>query len=164
MELCGPSRRSEAHAGQSAADRASIVSTIAVVAGFAIPVVAAPPAAMGLRYLFSLFVREGAQLFGGIDLPSVYADSIGWRLAKMNVAVLLATWIVVFTCECLEVSPLIRGGVAVAGILGGLVATTFLLRWNLGVRGWVSWRMGMLSFAGGNLPIFMIVAAILALR
>ena len=70
----------------------------------------------------------------------------------------------VFTCECLEVSHLIRGGVTVAGVLGALVATTYLLRWNLGVRGWDSWRMGMLSFAGGNLPIFMIVAAILALR
>ncbi len=140
------------------------MSTVAVVAGFAIPVIAAPPVAMWLRHLFSVFVREGAQLFGGIGLPGVYADSIGSRLAKINVAVLLATWIVVFTCECLEVSPLIRGGVAIAGVLGGLVATTYLLRWNLGVRGWVSWRMGMLSFAGGNLPIFIIVAAILVLR
>ena len=120
-------------------------------------------AVLCLRPLFSLFVREGAQLFGGIGLPGVYAGSIGSRLAKINVAVLLATWIVVFTCECLKVSPLILGGVAIAGILGGLVATTFLLRWNLGVHGWVLWRMGMLSFAGGNLPIFMIVAAILAL-
>lgn len=140
------------------------MSTVTIVAGFAIPVVAAPLAVMCLRHLFSLFVREGAQLFGGIDLPGVYADSIGSRLAKINVGVLLATWIVVFTCECLEVSPLIRGGIAIAGVLGGLVATTYLLRWNLGVRGWVSWRMGMLSFAGGNLPIFMIIAAILALR
>ncbi len=140
------------------------MGTVAVVAGFAIPVVAAPLAVLCLRHLFSLFVREGAQLFGGIGLPGVYADSIGSRLAKINVAILLATWIVVFTCECLEVSPLIWGGVTVAGVLGGLGATTYLLRWNLGVRGWVSWRMGMLSFAGGNLPIFMIVAAILALR
>lgn len=140
------------------------MSTVTIVAGFAIPVVAAPLAVMCLRHLFSLFVREGAQLFGGIDLPGVYADSIGSRLAKINVGVLLATWIVVFTCECLEVSPLIRGGIAIAGVLGGLVATTYLLRWNLGVRGWVSWRMGMLSFAGGNLPIFMIIAAILAFR
>ena len=140
------------------------MSTVTVVIGFAIPVVAAPLAVLCLRHLFALFVREGAQLFGGIGLPGVYADSIGSRLAKINVGVLLATWIVVFTCECLEVSPLIRGGVAIAGVLGGLVATTYLLRWNLGVRGWVSWRMGMLSFAGGNLPIFMIVPAILALR
>ena len=138
------------------------MSTVAIVAGFAIPVVAAPLAAMWLRHLFSMFVREGAQLFSGIGLPGVYADSIGSRLAKINVAILLATWIVVFTCQCLEVSPLIRGGVAIAGVLGGLVATTFLLRWNLGVHGWVLWRMGMLSFTGGNLPIIMIVAAILA--
>ena len=140
------------------------MNTITTVAGFAIPVVVAAPTAMGLRHLFSLFVREGAQLFGGIGLPGVYADSIGSRLAKINVAVLLATWIVVFTCVCYAVSPLIWGGVTVAGVLGGLVATTYLLRWNLGVRGWVSWRMGMLSFAGGNLPIFMIVVALLALR
>ncbi len=140
------------------------MSTVTIVAGFAIPVVAAPLAVLCLRHLFALFVREGAQLFGGIGLPGVYADSIGSRLAKINVAVLLATWIVVFTCECYAASPLIWGGVAVAGVLGGLVATTYLLRWNLGVHGWVSWRMGMLSFAGGNLPIFMIVVAILALR
>ncbi|MEE8155632.1 MAG: hypothetical protein V3T53_11825, partial [Phycisphaerales bacterium] len=129
------------------------MSTVTIVAGFAIPVVAAPLAVLCLRHLFALFVREGAQLFGGIGLPGVYADSIGSRLAKINVAVLLATWIVVFTCECYAASPLIWGGVAVAGVLGGLVATTYLLRWNLGVHGWVSWRMGMLSFAGGNLPI-----------
>lgn len=140
------------------------MNTITIVAGFAIPVVVAPLAVLCLRHLFSMFVREGAQLFGGIGLPGVYADSIGSRLAKINVAVLLATWIVVFTCGCYEVSPLIWGGVAVAGVLGGLVATTYLLRWNLGVRGWVSWRMGMLSFAGGNLPIFIIVAATLVLR
>ena len=47
--------------------------------------------------------------------------------------------------------------------LGALIATTSLLRWNLGVKGWVAWRMGMLSFAGGNLPIFLLVVAILAL-
>ena len=156
--------QAEANAGQSAADRGSIVSTVAVALGFAIPVVTAPLVVMCLRPLFSVFVKEGAQLFAGIGLPGVYADSIGSRLAKINVAILLATWIVVFTCECLEVSHLIRGGVTIAGVLGALVATTYLLRWNLGVRGWDSWRMGMLSFAGGNLPIFMIVAAILALR
>ncbi len=139
------------------------MGTLAIVAGFAIPVVAALPAAIYLRHLFSIFVREGGQLFGGLDLPGVYATSIGSRLAKVNVAILLGTWIVVFTCACQDVPFMILGGVAVAGVLGALIATTGLLRWNLGVKGWVSWRMGMLSFAGGNLPIFLLVAAILVL-
>lgn len=139
------------------------MGTLAIVAGFAVPVVAAPPAAIWLRHLFSIFVREGAQLFGGLDLPGVYATSIGARLAKVNVAILLGTWIVIFTCVCQDVPFMILGGIAVVGVLGALIATTSLLRWNLGVKGWVAWRMGMLSFAGGNLPIFLIVAAILAL-
>lgn len=154
---------SKAGARQSTAIRGLIVGTLAVVAGFAVPVLAAPPAAIWLRHLFSVFVREGAHLFGGIDLPSVYATSIGARLAKVNVAILLGTWIVVFTCDCMDVSALIQGAIAVVGVLGALFATTSLLRWNLGVRGWVGWRMGMLSFAGGNLPIFLLVVAILAL-
>ena len=83
--------QAEANAGQSAADRGSIVSTVAVAAGFAIPVVTAPLVVICLRHLFSVFVREGAQLFAGIGLPGVYADSIGSRLAKINVAILLAT-------------------------------------------------------------------------
>ncbi len=139
------------------------MGTLAIVAGYAVPIVAAPPAAIWLRHLFSMFVQEGAQLFGGLHLPGVYASSIGARLAKINVAILLATWIVVFSCHCADVAYVTLGAVAVAGVLGALITTTGLLRWNLGVKGWVSWRMGMLSFAGGNLPIFLLVAAILAL-
>ncbi len=127
------------------------------------PVIAAPPAAICLRHLFSVFVREGAHLFAGLRLPGVYAISIGSRLAKINVAILLGTGIVIFSCHCADVGHLILGGVAVVGVLGALIATTGLLRWNLGVKGWVAWRMGMLSFAGGNLPIFLLVAAILGL-
>ncbi len=118
---------------------------------------------MALRHLFSMFVQEGAQLFGGLHLPSVYANSIGARLAKVNVGILLVTWIVVFSCHCANVAHLALGAIAVVGFLGALIATTSLLRWNLGVKGWVAWRMGMLSFAGGNLPIFLLVVAILAL-
>ncbi len=139
------------------------MGTLAIVAGFAVPVVAALPAAVWLRHLFSMFVQEGAHLFGGLHLPSVYATSIGSRLAKINVAILLGTWIVVFSCHCADVGFVFLGTVAIAGVLGALIATTGLLRWNLGVKGWVSWKMGMLSFAGGNLPIIIIVAAILAL-
>ena len=140
------------------------MGTLAIVAGFAVPVVVALPASIYLRHLFSVFIREGAQLFGGLDLPGVYATSIGARLAKVNVAILLGTWIAVFICVCQDVGFLILGSIAVVGVLGALIATTSLLRWNLGVQGWVAWRMGMLSFAGGNLPIFIVVIAILALR
>ena len=89
--------------------------------------------------------------------------SVGARTAKVNVGILLVSWIVVFSCHWANVAHLALGAIAVVGFLGALIATTSLLRWNLGVKGWVAWRMGMLSFAGGNLPIFLIVAAILAL-
>ncbi|MHC4416154.1 MAG: hypothetical protein ACYS0G_12805 [Planctomycetota bacterium] len=139
----------------------AVAEIITMIAGFGIPVVAAPFAIYGLRYLFAVFFREGAELFGSINLPDAYAFTVGSIMAKLNVPVLLLAWIALFACDCFQWSSVLSGAITIGGILVGLLITTYVVRINLPVHGWVLTRIGLLSYAGGNLPLLMVIAGLL---
>lgn len=130
---------------------------IAMAVGVAVPIAAAAPVTIGLRHLFGIFVREGASLFADIDLPDSLVLSIGTLMAKINVAILLLAWIGLFLCDCFDVEIMITSSIGIAGLLAALLATILIGKWNLGFRGWLALRFGALAFAGGNLPLLLLI-------
>ena len=139
------------------------IRVVLIVFGFAGPIIAAPFVAHWLRPLFTLFLREGAELIGGIDLPDPDAASIGRLLARLNVAILLVAWLVLFACNCFDHSPTVLGSVAIGGILAALGISIIVARTNLEVDRRSSVLVGAIVFAGGNLPLILVGAAMLAL-
>ncbi len=130
--------------------------------GLGLPVLAAPLAVIGLRYLFALFLAEGVELFGKMTLAREDSLVLGTMMAKLNVAVLLVTWLALFTCDRFGMSWLSMG-IALTGMSAALLLTVGIVRTNLGVEGRTLAIVGMLAFAGGNLPIIIMVGSLLVL-
>ncbi|MCH8004895.1 MAG: hypothetical protein IH888_01540 [Planctomycetes bacterium] len=129
-----------------------------MVVGFGGPVLAAPFAAWGLRHTFRFFLQEGAELFGGVALGRADAVSVGSLMAKINVVILLVAWLALFTCHCLHQVGMLIAMVGIGGLTAALLMTVFIVRLNIEVQGPTRWMVGLIAFAGGNLPVFVVVA------
>ncbi len=138
-------------------------SQIAMAVGYGGPVLAAPVAAWWLRHTFRFFLQEGAELFGGLVLGRADAVSVGSLMAKINVVILLVAWLALFTCQCLDQPAVLNALVGIGGLVAALLMTIFIVRMNIEVQGPTLWLVGLIAFAGGNLPVFIVVAMAMAL-
>ncbi len=137
-------------------------SQIIMAVGYGGPVLAAPFAAWGLRHTFRFFLQEGTELFGGLVLGRADAVSVGSLMAKINVVILLVAWLVLFTCQCFKQPDLLSALVGIGGLAAALMMTVFIVRLNIEVQGPTRWLVGLIAFAGGNLPVFIVVAMAMA--
>lgn len=134
------------------------------LACFGVPVLLAPFGVMGLRYLFAIFVREGAEIFADVQIERSLSIGIGQFLAIFNVAIFVVTWWSVVGCDLLELSISAKAALAVGGVLLAMILTVMIVRDRVGVQGRPGILVGLLAFTGGNLPLFLLVPATLALR
>ncbi len=84
-------------------------------------------------------------------------------MAKINVVLLLVAWLALFTCQCLEQPALVNALVGIGGLAAALMMTVFIVRLNIEVQGHTLWMVGLIAFAGGNLPVCIKVATAMAL-
>ena len=131
--------------------------------GFGAPLVVAPIAIYSLRHLFAIFLREGAELFVHTQIAYPLSFEIGKQLAMVNVLLLLVSWWGLFACDCLDLPMMMSAGVAIAGLLTTMLVTIAIVRSRLDLYGWPAAEVGLLSFVGGNLPLFLIATTLLAL-
>lgn len=140
---------------------------IVLAVGLGVPLVFAPLVVLGLKHLFALFVAEGAELFANVNLTRSDSRTLGALLAKLNVVVLLLAWLALWTCRCLGQDPLVVTAIGLAGLLLAMIVTMMIVRVNLEVEGRPLLLVGLLTFAGGNLPLILLTAvmtAILSIR
>jgi len=138
------------------------VTVTQMVVGFGGPVLAAPFAVWGLRHTFRFFLQEGAELFGGVALGRADAVSVGSLMAKCNVVILLVAWLALFTCQCFRQPAWLNATVGIGGLAAALLMTVFIVRLNIEVQGHKLWMVGLITFTGGNLPVFIVVAMAMA--
>ncbi len=96
---------------------------IRLAVGLAVPTLLAPFAVLGLRRLFAIFITEGVELFSTVLLEGDDAKTLGSLMAKLNVAVMLLAWLILFTCHSLDVQHLVVMGIALAGVTGAILIT-----------------------------------------
>ncbi len=138
---------------------------IIVIAGYVVPGVLAPLVVMALRPLFAIFLREGLELFTDVTLESGLVSGIGRVIAKVNVLILLFAWWAAHTCYVVDGKQMLMPAiVAMCGVVLALVVTVQMVRNRVGVVGQPSMLVGLLTFAGGNLPIFLLVPILLVIR
>ncbi len=91
------------------------------------------------------------------------AKTLGSLMAKLNVAVMLLAWLILYTCHCLDVRHLVVMGIALAGVAGAILITAAAIKSNLPLEGRELWMVALLAFTGGNLPIIVTVGVLLAI-
>ena len=137
---------------------------IYVIACFVVPLAVAPAAIMGLRPLFALFLREGLELFSEVTLDRELSLGIAHVLALVNVIFFLVAWLAAFGCLVLGGTFTTSALIGIAGVVLALVLTMRLVRSRVGLSGWPAILVGLLTFTGGNLPLFLIVPVVLLFR
>lgn len=135
---------------------------LVIAAGFVVPIVLSPFLVHGLRYLFALFLREGVELFLDTRVTKKESLLLGMSLAKANVIVIVLLWLAVFGSRWLEFPMLATAAIAIVGVLIGLWISIEIVRHGLDVRGWTALQIGLLAFAGGNLPVIIFAAIAMA--
>ncbi len=141
----------------------TVAEIVVLVAGFTLPVIAAPFVAYGLGRLFAIFLAQGTELFGDFTLRDEDALVIGAVMAKFNVAILLVAWLALFTCDYFDQRAELLAGIAIGGLVVAFLVSTLVVRANLEIRGGTLAMVALLAFAGGNLPLIVLVGALLAL-
>lgn len=88
---------------------------------------------------------------------------LGLSLAKANVTVICILWLAVFGSRWLEWPMLATAAIAIVGVLIALWISIEIVRHGLSVHGWNAVQIGLLSFAGGNLPLIICAATAMAI-
>lgn len=120
-------------------------------------------AAFGLRYLFAIALRESVACFAGRVLQRDSTMLIGTRIAVKNAIIFAVAGLLFVGCTSLRLPWPLMAAPGVLGILGALFATIWVVRDSLGMKVPIAGVIGVVSFAGGNLPLILLVPAILAL-
>ncbi len=134
------------------------------VACFVVPVIIAPLVIIGLQPLFSIFLREGAELFADLTLEKRLSRAISRVLARWNVFIFVLSWMAAYWSYLATGMWTWGALLIVAGVLGGLGLTIRQVRNRVGLVGRPALLIGLLAFAGGNLPLFLIIPIALVLR
>lgn len=137
---------------------------IATIFGYAIPLLLAPVVIWSIRPLFSKFFSQAAQLLMDVDCAPEQAQAVGMTMAKVNGIVFMLMWLGVFTCLTLELPIAVGAAIVIVALLVALWLTTGIARKHLRSGGWESAQVGLVSFAGGNLPMLLLIPLALVLR
>ncbi|MCP3902115.1 MAG: hypothetical protein GY715_00650 [Planctomycetes bacterium] len=129
-----------------------------------VPFVIAPILVLCLRPLFSLFLEEGLVLFTDRLVNHDQTAYLAGRLAAANVLFLLAVWTISFSCAMLDVPLALSAIPTLVGVPVALAVTVLMVRKRVGLDRRHAMLVGLLAFAGGNLPLFLLVPTILALQ
>ncbi len=136
---------------------------IAMTVGLVLPVIGAPVVVIAQRRLFSIFFTEGVDILGNIAMARKDALLAGALLAKLNVLVLLVAWLALFTCRCFDQPVMLLAALALAGILGAITVTTLIVHTNVRrLDTKTAIMVGLIVFTGGNLPLIVVTAALMA--
>jgi len=136
--------------------------TLIYSAWIAVPIVLSPLVVRCLRPLFGLFLREGTELFTDINLERALSLRIGHFLAIINVLIFVVAWSSAVGSAWIEWPPLIGGLLAAGGVLLALGITIWSVRNRVGIVGQEMVLVGLVTFAGGNLPLIVVVPLVLA--
>ncbi len=139
--------------------------TIWKIVLFVAPVILSPLVVFLLQMLFPIFLREGAKLFVAMDLPGSMARKVGTDIAVRCVIIFVVSWCAGYGCLLLGWPYLWTVGFAVSGVILALLGTITLVKKKLAIRKWTDASLvGMLAFAGGNIPLFIIIVLMMLME
>ena len=133
------------------------------ILAIALPIIAGPLAVYLLRPLFEMFIRQGTNFFTDMNPGHYLTEGLSHTLALVNVLIFVAAWVAAFALHVTGQLPdWVPVVVLVVGLLLAMLATVRMVRGHLGVPGSAGVLTGLVVFTGGNLPVFVLIPAALA--
>jgi hypothetical protein len=118
---------------------------------------------VGLRYLFATFLRERALWFADLTIPRAAALVIGTRMALKTCTICGLAIFLFAIGSILRLPAPITAAPAALGVLAAVVVAIRIARQTLGIRALPAGLIGVVSFAGGGLPLIVLFPALLSL-
>lgn len=137
--------------------------TWSLVIALAAPLVLSPLIVLGTRPLFAKFLREGAELFSGAMPHRELAHDAASTIALINVVLFTLAWWGAVGLRTAELSMITVVVPFLAALPLGLYLTRVEVKARLHLLPKDSWLVGLLTFAGGNLPLILTTPVILML-
>lgn len=134
---------------------------VQLVVSLAAPLIATPLLVFCCRHLFTVFLREGSSLFVGLDMAKPWAAGIGQTMAVINGILFTFAWWATASFSYIQLSAFIVALPFVAAVLLGLTTTSLYVKSQMRLAPMDAWMVGLLSFAGGNLPMIVIIPLLL---
>ena len=123
-----------------------------------VPLLLTPIIALALRPVFALFARQGAQLFCALDMSSALAEALGHYTAIYDAVTLAVVSSGVVASVIWRAPWAVTIAIVAGGVLTALFVTVSVVRAIPGIEGRSALAVGLLTFAGGNLPLFLAAA------
>ncbi len=136
---------------------------IVILAGFLVPTILSPLIIMIERPLFALFQKESADLFLQQEWPKSRCRSMGHYVALFNIITFLFTWYACYGCYLLKAPFCWMLISAVGGVLVALFITVRFVHNFMELSMKESLIIGSMTFAGGNIPLIILVPLVWAL-
>ena len=137
------------------------MTMLMLIVCLAAPLAVAPLAVMGMRHLFAIFVREAAELFLDLDMHKAWAITLGTDIAVVNMVVFAVAWGATIGLASLHLSAFIVISPFLAAVLLALWFTRSMVKSRLRLQPGDAWMVGLLAFAGGNLPLIITIPVLL---
>lgn len=126
------------------------------------PLAAAPLTVWFSRPLFARFVREGADLFVGLSMHKEWALTLATPIAIANAIVFsLAWWAAVGISTIEQATAFSIAAPFIIGLLFAMLVTYVFIKDKLRLPTTDAWLVGLLAFAGGNLPVIIAMPVLL---
>jgi hypothetical protein len=137
------------------------VSMLTLILCLAAPIAAAPLLVIGSRHLFANFVRETAAIFHGLDMHRAWAMTLGTDVAIINILIFALGWWGAVALSSLNQSAFLVAMPFILALLLALWITRGMIKARLKLPSKQSWLVGLISFAGGNLPLILGIPVLL---
>jgi hypothetical protein len=125
------------------------------------PLAATPLVILLTRRLFAIFVREGASLFVGLEMHKDWAFTLATPIAIANAVVFTFAWWAAVGLSSMELTGLSLAAPFLAGLVLAMFITSIVVKDKLHLETGDACMVGLLTFAGGNLPVILLMPLLL---
>lgn len=140
--------------------RVQMQQVLVLAACVAATLLIAPGLVVLLRYLYTLFIFGGVKWIADLTFERPQINTVSTQMAVANIVVYVLAWFAVVGCVLADLPIWWRSLCLILGIAVALLLTVLLARGWLQYKGlerWQSLSIGVLAFAGGNLPLIVLL-------
>jgi len=140
-----------------------MTSPLSLIIAVAVPVALSPLIVLGTRHLFAMFLREGAELFSSAIPHRELALGTATTIAIPNATLFTLAWWVAVGLSAAQLSMFVVVVPFLVVLPLGLLLTRIEVKARLHLAPSDAWLVGLLTFAGGNLPLILAMPFLLML-
>jgi hypothetical protein len=134
---------------------------LALVLCLTAPLAVTPLIILLSRHLFAKFVREAAGLFVGVEMHKDWAITLGTPIAIANAIVFTLAWWAVVGLSAMKLTGFSLAAPFIIGLVLAMLLTYVFVKDKLHLQSGPSCLVGLLTFAGGNLPVILLMPMLL---